>query len=182
MRCVPTPPQATRRLLERCLQKDPKQRLRDIGEARIAIEETLSGDLGEGFVPAQGRPQGSPLQPWRRALPWAMALLCLGLAGVSAIGYFRAISVPARSVRSYILPPEKTTFAFEAKTGVPVLSPDGRKLLFAARNSAGVERLWIRPLDSVAAQPLEDTEGASFPFWSPDSRFVGYFARQADED
>ncbi|MGD0697638.1 MAG: protein kinase [Terriglobia bacterium] len=172
-------PAGIQKLLRRCLQKDPKQRLRDIGDARIAIEETLSGtgDAEADLVPAQGRPQGPPLQPWRRALPWAAALLCVGLAGVFAIGYFRAISVPARSVRSYILPPEKTTFAFEAKTGTPVLSPDGRKLLFAARNSAGVERLWIRPLDSAAAQPLEDTEGASFPFWSPDSRFVGYFAQ-----
>ena len=165
------------KLLRRCLQKDPKQRLRDIGDARIAIEETLSGDAGAGFVSGGGRPQRSPLQPWRRALPWAVALLCLGLAGVFAIGYFRAISVPARSVRSYILPPEKTTFASEAKTGTPILSPDGRRLVFGARDSAGVERLWIRPLGSVAAQPLEGTEGASFPFWSPDSRFVGYFAQ-----
>ena len=170
-------PAGIQKLLRRCLQKDPKQRLRDIGEARIAIEETLSGDAGAGFVPAQARAQGSPLKSWQRSLPWAVALLCLVLAGVFAIGYFRASSVPARSVRSYILPPEKTTFAFEARTGTPVLSPDGRKLLFGARGAAGGEKLWVRPLDSVTAQPLEGTEGASFPFWSPDGRFVGYFAQ-----
>ena len=170
-------PTRIRELVRRCLNKNSRQRLQAIGDARIAIDETLSGeDVAPGLSPARADLKVGVTR-WQRALPWAVASLCLGLAGVFAIGYFRAISVPARSVRSYILPPEKTTFAFEAKTGAPVLSPDGRKLLFAARSSAGVERLWIRPLDSVAAQPLEDTEGASFPFWSPDSRFVGYFAQ-----
>ena len=175
-----TPP-GIQKLLRRCLQKDPKQRLRDIGDARIAIEETLSGDtVGPGLAPAltgdvTGPPQGAALR--RRTLPWAVAFFCLAVGGVFAIGYFRATSVPVRSVRSYLLPPEKATFAFAAKTGTPALSPDGRKLVFAAHNSAGVERLWVRPLDSLTAQPLEGTEGASFPFWSPDSRFVGYFAQ-----
>ena len=152
-------PGGIQKLLRRCLQKDPKQRLRDIGEARIAIEETQAGDPGAGFVPAEGRPQGSPLHPWQRARPWAVAFLCLVVAGVFAVGYFRATSVPARSVSSYMLPPDKTTFVFEAKTGTPVLSPDGRKLVFAARNPVGVGRLWVRPLDSLTAQPLEGTDG-----------------------
>ena len=173
-----TPPRICK-LVRRCLNKNSKQRLQAIGDARIAVEETLSGEpeAGAGLVPTPGQAPGPPLKPWQRALPWAVAFLCLAVAGVFAIGYFRATSVPTRSVSSYLLPPEKTTFVFEAKTGTPVLSPDGRKLVFAARNPAGAGRLWVRPLDSLTAQPLEGTEGASFPFWSPDSRYIGYFAQ-----
>src|SRR5437667_10684789 len=55
-------------------------------------------------------------------------------------------------------------------------SPDGRRLAFVARNSEGKSFLWVRPLNATAAQPLAGTEGASYPFWSPDSEFLGFFA------
>lgn len=57
-----------------------------------------------------------------------------------------------------------------------MLSPDGRRLAFIARGSDGKQLLWVRPLDSLAAQPLSGTDGAGGPFWSPDSRFIGFFA------
>ena len=174
-------PAAIGRLLRRCLQKEPKQRLQAIGDARITIEETLSGaDVGAIHeLPLPGTAvRTSPLQQpvWRRALPWAVAAALLITTILLTALYWRATSVPARSVRSYILPPEKTTFAFEAVTGTPALSPDGRRLVFAARDSTGKEMLWVRELDSLSAQPLDGTQGASFPFWSPDNRSVGYFA------
>ena len=71
-----------------------------------------------------------------------------------------------------VLPPANTTFV---PSSAPVLSPDGRRLAFTA-SSSGRTLLWVRPLDSPQAQPLVGTEGASFPFWSPDSRFLGFFA------
>ncbi|HEV2177692.1 MAG TPA: protein kinase [Terriglobia bacterium] len=176
----PNTPASIRKLTQRCLQKDPKQRLQAIGEARIAIEEALTGGTGVSPVSIDGQDAhattGEHRSPLQRALPWALAALCFVIAGVFAIGYFRTTSIPVPSVRSYILPPEKTTFAFEAATGTPALSPDGRWLVFAARDSSGKEMLWVRPLDSLSAQPLQGTQGASFPFWSPDNRFVGYFA------
>jgi len=80
-----TPP-AIRQLLRRCLNKDPKQRLRDIGDARIVIEETLTGspDVGASLVPAPGRRQGSPP---RHALPWGLAVVFLLGAIVSSLSY-----------------------------------------------------------------------------------------------
>jgi serine/threonine protein kinase len=167
-----TPPHI-RNLLRRCLEKNPKRRLQAMGEARIAMEESVAPVSSPAGL-AMGT---SPLQPpvWRRALPWAAAILLISTAFLAAL-LLREPSVPPRSVRSYILPPEKTFFAFEGELGTPVISPDGGRLVFAARNSSGVEMLWVRPLDSLTAQPLAGTEGASFPFWSPDSRSVGYFA------
>jgi Tol biopolymer transport system component len=183
-------PESIRKLLRRCLEKDPKRRLRDIGEARIAVDETLNGKdsvapmsspagSAMGTSPLSGSPVGIPAlqQPmWRRALPWAAAAILLITTVFLAVLLFREPSVPVRPARAYILPPEKTSFAFEAEVGTPVVSPDGERLVFAARNSSGVEMLWVRPLESLTAQPLVGTEGASFPFWSPDSHFVAYFA------
>lgn len=73
-------------------------------------------------------------------------------------------------VRTQVIPPENTSF------GPFALSPDGRGLAFSGRSGTQI-RLWIRPLDSFEARPLEGTEGALFPFWSPDGRSIGFFAR-----
>ena len=77
-------------------------------------------------------------------------------------------------VRSSILPPEKSLFFYD--DGPMALSPDGTRLAFIAANSEGKNVLWIRPLSGLAAQPMAGTERAAYPFWSPDSRFVGFFA------
>ncbi len=175
-------PAALGRLIRRCLEKDPKRRLQAIGEARIAIEETITGGTDAAadlrVRPAEGAHMGAPLRPWRRALPWvgwgvAAALLVSLL--ILTVAYFRATSATLRPVRSYVLPPEKTSFQFTAATGGAVLSPDGTRLVFPAREASGKDLLWVRPLDSLSAQRLEGTEGASFPFWSPNSRFLGFF-------
>jgi Tol biopolymer transport system component len=80
-------------------------------------------------------------------------------------------------VRSTLLPPEKTTFSFVGGGAGPVaVSPDGRQLAFVASESGGKKGLWVRPLDSLLAKPLPGTADATYPFWSPDSRFVGFFA------
>jgi len=178
-----TPP-SIQRLLRRCLEKDPRRRLQAIGEARIAIEETLNGAVGAGLVPALassggvpagGQPQGLPLQPWRRALPWAVAAAGLLVAAALALAYFGTSSAPLQPIRALISLPEKVSFAFNPPQGAPVLSPDGARLVFPARDASDKEALWVRPLDSLTAQRMEGTEDASFPFWSPDSRHIGFF-------
>nr|MDQ5872485.1 hypothetical protein [Acidobacteriota bacterium] len=80
---------------------------------------------------------------------------------------------PPRTLRSTLLLPEKSSFAFD--TGPMALSPDGRRMAFVP-TSSGSNMLWVRPLAGLSAQPLAGTEGASYPFWSPDSRFLGFFA------
>ncbi|TVL98075.1 MAG: hypothetical protein CV087_21745 [Candidatus Brocadia sp. WS118] len=81
------------------------------------------------------------------------------------------------TIRSFIHPPEKTTFAYYGLGGNSIaLSPNGNSLAFVAIDSLGNQHLWIRQLNSLTAQRLFGTEGANYPFWSPDSRFIGFFA------
>jgi serine/threonine protein kinase/Tol biopolymer transport system component len=156
------PPKA-RRLLRECLQKDPKQRLRDIGDAKRLIEET---------APAQG----STSARTRLAMGLAAAALFIVASAFLAFVIFRRQPPEAPLVRTTILPPDRTSFDFQVNHGPVAVSPDGRRLVFVASSPDGKTQLWIRPLDSLLAQSLAGTGGASFPFWSPDSRFVGFFA------
>ena len=168
-------PAHIRVLLQRCLQKDPKQRLRDIGDARIAIEEVLSGAAEE-----VARSAGEIPPLWRRALPWALAAgLTVALIAVLLTWKF-APAIPQRSsVLSYIPPPAGTTFHdFGFSPGPVVVSPDGKRLAFSATDQYGVTKLYVRPLGSDEAQAISGTEGAAIPFWSPDGGSLGFVADQ----
>jgi len=80
-------------------------------------------------------------------------------------------------IHAYIPPPEKSTFAFVGDhTGPVTISPDGRRLVFAALGPDGKQMLWLRSLEAASSQPLPGTVDAFAPFWSPDSRFIGFFA------
>jgi Tol biopolymer transport system component len=154
-------PAEIRQLLRRCLDKDPTRRLRDIGDARIEIDDVRSGLKQGGRVAPP--PPGS-----RGRLVWASALSVITLMA-AAIGVWAVRSAPTA--------PEARLEINTPPTRDPSLaiSPDGLKLVFAAR-SAGQAQLWLRSLDSSAARPLAGTEGALLPFWSPDSRSIGFFA------
>ena len=168
-----TTPIRVRVLLQRCLQKDPKQRLRDIGDARISLEEVLAG--APEPLPVTATPVPVPL--WRRALPWAIAATAAALAAVAFWTPWRATTTPAPAepVRFQIPLPENVTFG---PTGVFALSPDGRQLAFTASGSDGVQRIWVRALESLEARPLSGSESNFLPpfFWSPDSRFIAFDA------
>jgi Tol biopolymer transport system component len=92
-----------------------------------------------------------------------------------AVLHFTESPMDVRVVRSIILPPEKMNFS-TSFGGHIALSPDGRSLAFVARDSAGKTLLWVRALNALTGQALNGTEDASFPFWSPDSRYIGFFA------
>jgi eukaryotic-like serine/threonine-protein kinase len=164
-------PIRVRVLLQRCLQKDPKQRLQAIGDARIALDEVLSGAPDAALA---GAPQAAaPL--WRRALPWAVAALFVLTTALLAFIHFREKpAAPAELMRLEIPLPENTT----GDPGLFALSPDGRQLAFVAVGSDGVQRLWVRPMDSVEARPLLGSESPAIPpfFWSADSRFIAFDA------
>ncbi|HTR46273.1 MAG TPA: protein kinase, partial [Verrucomicrobiae bacterium] len=165
-------PIRVRVLLQRCLQKDPKQRLRDIGDARISLDEVLSGAPEAALA-------GTPAEPaprWRRALPWAVAaLIFAALAPPLALLYLRQVNPPpAEPVRFQISAPPNAT------VGNFALSPDGRQLAFTAIGSDKVVSLWIRPLNSLEARRLAGSESTGIVslFWSPDSRYIAYDDRQ----
>ncbi len=152
-------PRGIRELLKRCLDRDVKTRLRDIGEARIAIQDVSN----EPEPVANAAP--SSRFGW---LGWAVAgLLLVTTLGVS---FFHFREEPPRLVKLSLLPPERATAG-----NFIAVSPDGRHLAFAATLD-GKRELWVRDLDSDAAHPLPGTEGAVNPFWSPDSRSIGFFA------
>ena len=140
-------------------------------------EEAIAGDWRHAPVAggcsaahaAPSRPRfGAPHGRWRE---WPS----LG-AAVLAFTHFREIPPEAPVIRSTILPPDNTTFDFAQGVGLPALSPDGRRIVFGARTADGETPLWVRSLDALTAQPLAGTEGATFPFWSPDSQFIAFFA------
>jgi len=107
-----------------------------------------------------------------------VVVVLLGAAAMAlGLAWHRAVSVEPRAIRSFVPAPDRTTLRSIGLGAGPVaVSPDGSRLVFSARREDGTELLWVRPLDSVVATPLVGTEGASYPFWSPDGRSIGFFA------
>ncbi len=164
-------PAAIRNLLRRCLERQPRARLRDIGDARIAIEEALDP---RGVV----EPAAAPVARGAASrLPWAVAAVCAAIAAgallVLVLGRGSVTRTrPAAPTRTSILLPgsaDGSIFEF-------ALAPDGDALVFVTADEAGKPHLLARELDAAEARPLEGTEGARYPFWSADSRHVGFFA------
>ena len=166
---VATPP-AVRRLVGRCLRKKPRERLQAIGDARLVLEEVLGGRAEEPAPPAPV--EAARVPPWRRALPWA-ALAAMTVVAAVAVLTGRSAEREAPPPRSVEIPmPEEVPPWL-----TPALSPDGRWIALAEGAAFQVgESLYLRSLDSFETEKVEGTEGAYLPFWSPDSRQVGYFA------
>jgi Tol biopolymer transport system component len=165
-----TPPRLTR-LIARCLDRDLRTRLRDIGEARIEIARIEAGASDSIVTPI---PASVATRSTRsRASAWALAAAAGLLAGALAIPAVRHLGeAPAPEMRLEIVTPatgRPTSFA---------ISPDGRQIVFVATGD-GASRLWLRSLAATSAQPLAGTDGATFPFWSPDGRSIGFFADAA---
>jgi serine/threonine protein kinase/Tol biopolymer transport system component len=183
-----TPP-SIRRLLQRCLEKDPKRRLRDIADTRLDIDEALSSGSAEALtaptsqsdsagVAAIARGRKALLQNARIA--WGTAASSLLLVVALAVGgllYLRRAPTDTHAYRSSILPPLGVSLPILANPNARFsISPDGLRIAFVGTEADGVNRLWVQSLDGLSAQPLAGTEGAFVPFWSPDSRFIGFFA------
>jgi serine/threonine protein kinase/Tol biopolymer transport system component len=170
-------------LLRRCLQKDSQRRLRDIGDARIEIEEALAAP--KVAAPTQaGVPVSAITQrKSRELLAWAIAAIAIVIAALvlGAFAYFRNVPQDAKTIRFFVSPPETWTLTrqlglFGSPPDPLAVSPDGHRIALVATSADGRTLLWVRSLDTLNAQPLAGTEGAAHPFWSPDSRFLGFFA------
>jgi len=161
-------PRELEHIIGRALRKDPEQRYQVSKDLLLDLEDLKSGPSDDVFVPA------------KKPLPvgWIAATALLLIATlVLSIAYFQRAPVGVRAVRFAIPAPEKSSFNFTSiNAGSLTVSPDGRRLTFVAPTAEGKDLLWIRSLDGLAAHALAGTEGASYPFWSPDSRFVGFFA------
>jgi Tol biopolymer transport system component len=156
-----------RRLLRRCLERDQKRRLHHIADVRLELDDHGDSSTFAGVGPAAA-PSTPSLQA--RVLPWAAASVLLAALGGLSFTHFRE-AVPA-------VPLEMRLEINTPATGHPssfALSPDGRMMVFTG-TADEQSSLWLRSLDSGSAKPLRGTEGGIFPFWSPDSRSVGFFA------
>jgi serine/threonine protein kinase len=168
-----TPPKL-RELIRRCLQKDPKERLQAIGEARITLRAQQMDPEGIS-APTVGTVAGPGHRTaWRAMMPWALALVAVvAVAALMAMSLNRG---PDPVYQTSVPPPSDTTFHLTGVTpGPAVLSPDGSTLAFSARGVDGVARLYLRALDQPEAHVLSGTVGAQYPFWSPDSEWVAFF-------
>jgi serine/threonine protein kinase len=167
-------PASIRRLLRRCLDKDPKKRLRDIGEARIALDAVIAGVEEEDSTPVETPP---PVRPRARWLPWVAAAGLAVIASATGASYLRKPAADARVVRAFVPPPEDSPFELNSlHPGPAAVSPDGTRIVYSARDENGSAVLWIRPLNQTQARPFPGTEGAGYPFWSPDGKSIGFFA------
>ena len=153
-------PVEVRRLLSKCLEKSPKRRLRDIGDAWELIAE----------APAP-TPMATPAARSRLAMTFAVAAGVLVVAfGVALWAPWNGIPPSPELVRFQVLPPERRDFG-----NVVSVSPDGRKVAFPVRGADNQVLVWVRSLEALEARPLAGTEGAANGlFWSPDSRFIGF--------
>ncbi len=149
-------------VMRACLQKNPKQRMGDVQSVRLALEGAFEAAAAETTAVA-------PSSSGRR-LAWVVAAIAvMGMA---------ALALPAVRHLLETSPPETRTEIVTPATDQPAsfaLAPDGRQIVFVASGD-GASRLWVRSLATAAVQPLAGTEGATWPFWSPDGRSLGFFS------
>jgi len=175
MSCDPVPmsslqpmtPPALDRVVKTCLAKEPDQRWQTATDLCREVTWIAEGSSQAAMpVPVAAR------RKIRERLAWAISALAILVAAVtSSLLYFSPKPAQPETVRLSLSTPDTSSPADFA------LSPDGHRLAFVARDTSGRDLLWVRPLDSLAAQPLLGTEEALNPFWSPDSRFLGFFAQ-----
>jgi Tol biopolymer transport system component len=160
------------RVVRRCLEKNREQRFHSASDLAFALE-ALSGTQVSGATTAVATAEVSKSEHRRKLidrLGWVAAALLLAATLVLAVLYFRRAEPRAETMRFILPAPDKTTYRGELS-----LSPDGRRLAFVV-TSVGGRSLWVRALDSVDSRELPGTAEASQPFWSPDGRFIGFFA------
>jgi Tol biopolymer transport system component len=167
----PMAPPALDRVVKTCLAKDPENRFQTAHDIKLQLQWIAEGGSQAG-VPA-------PVAARRRTRErlW-MSVAALLAVLTAALGFLllRGLREPARVLRSSIAPPAGGAFWLDPATpGPPAVSPDGRRIAFSARSADGKTLLYVRSLDAVDAAALPGTDNAQYPFWSPDSRTIGFF-------
>ena len=170
-----TPP-TLRRLLKRCLERDVSRRLQAIAEARIALEDLKAGRTDESVVQPVAKAEA---RLGRERLVWMLGVAVLA-AAVAAMAFRRTDAPIQPVVQSTLLPPSGWDFAPASPFAV---SPDGSQIAYVAiarpdneSNAAGSKSIWIGDLALPEPRRLADTDGDAYPFWSPDGRWLGFFA------
>ena len=165
----PQTPIAFEHVVTTCLQKNPEERFQTAHDIKLELQWIAKERPGPVAVAAEPSPARNPLG-------WAAAVVVALLLGSVAGFLLHRPNSPAASIRTVIGPPPNAAFRLtDDAAGPPVLSPDGGTLAFTASDQQGKNGLWVRSMNSVEARALAGTDSAIFPFWSPDSRSVGFF-------
>jgi Tol biopolymer transport system component/predicted Ser/Thr protein kinase len=172
----PLTPAALDRVVRTCLAKDPEERWQTGHDVMLQLRWIAEGGSQAG-VPAPVAAR----RHQRERLAWGIAGALLLACALLGAAYLRFRPQPQTPMRLSLLPPDGTTFSFigesadEDTPGPPAISSDGKRLVFGAGRADDAFRLHVRSLDSFEARPLEGTEDAWFPFWSPDGDWIGFF-------
>jgi eukaryotic-like serine/threonine-protein kinase len=167
----PVTPPALERVIKKCLAKDPDARWQSAGD--LASEFKWIAEGSASAVSAQ--PAATRVSTKSARLPWAVAAIAVIAAVALAIVHFAGRQAKP-VVRTQIASPDKLEFNFVGDNGgPPVISPDGEHIVFSA-HAQGKQLLFLRSMDNLTPQPIAGTDDATFPFWSPDSRSIGFFA------
>ncbi|HTR02147.1 MAG TPA: protein kinase [Thermoanaerobaculia bacterium] len=156
-------PPALDRVVKTCLAKDPEDRWQSAHDVANELKWIAEGSAAALPAPAAAR-RGN-----RERVAWAFAAAAAALAALLVAAYLRLAPNPERLVRASIVLPEKMY------AGEFAVSPDGRRVVVSLQKDVGPTSLWVRDLDAESAVEIPGTEGASFPFWSPDGRSIGFF-------
>jgi len=169
----PMSPPALDRAVRISLAKDPEDRWQSAHDVAAELKWIAEGSQAGVAAPASviGRRRS------RERLAWlAFAIAAIALLGLS-FSLLRRISALSRTIQFEILSSDNAPYStgFDVDPA-PAVSPDGRMLAFVGNDLRGKPSVWVRPLDGIAARPLPGTEGGDYPFWSPDSRSIGFFS------
>jgi serine/threonine-protein kinase len=165
-------PSTVKKLVRRCLTKESARRLRDIGEARMVIEEVQAASSQS---PRTVNDVADTSRVRSRVLGLVAAAFVIGAIGASVWLRNRPDVLPASITRTTVTLPVNQELDAIQTTAPLALSADGRQLAYVA-TSEGATRLYVRNLDAFDAKPLEGTEGARYPFFAPDGQSIGFFA------
>ena len=168
---VTTPP-AIRRVLRRCLEKDRKRRLADASDAKLEIDDAFNASVsGDSPLAAAARSRTSS------ALPWTVVVAAMLVIAALGAGWWRAARPVSRPLMRFTELETSVTLDVLARGSAVAISPDGLRLAYISA-AGGTTHLSMRRLDNSVSTVLSGTEGAGAPFFSPDSRWIAFFAGQ----
>ena len=168
----PQTPLGLEHVIATCLQKNPEERYLAAHDIKLELQFIAA----ERVPPTAGSARVAPTVRKGERMGWMAAIVSAILLGISGGWLLHRPTRPAQSIRTVIEAPSNTTLNLSGDfAGPPVLSPDGTTVAFTATGPGGKPSLWIRPLGVLEAHVLAGTEGAIFPFWSWDSRALGFF-------
>ncbi len=164
---------ALERLVQHCLEKNPEARFHSARDLGFALEALSGSGSGSASASIRSRPRS-----WsRERFAWIGVTSLVSLLALGAVffPFFRQPKPVPHPVRFNLMLPEKVSFLWDVETHNLALSPDGRRLAFIA-SKEGKRGIWMYSFDELSPQPLNETDGAYSPFWSPDSRYLAFFA------